>query len=130
MYIGRFLASKYVFAKYCPKIPMQNNCKPPIAVIIQTRDGHPETGSPKISVRTTIRQIIMNEKKQKHTPLKDAMAKGLVENAIIPSKEYMKSFQERPFCFPCHTLNIYILYPFCLKTYPAKYSFGKSIVLI
>ena len=36
----------YVFAIYCPIIPIQNNCTPPTKVIMHANDGQPSTGSP------------------------------------------------------------------------------------
>ena len=44
----------YVFDKYDPMIPVQNNCTPLTKNIIQTKLGHPSTGSPNISVLTII----------------------------------------------------------------------------
>ena len=41
----------------------------------------------------------------------------------------LKKLPEVPFCLPCHSLYILILQPFGSVSYPAKYSFGKSVVL-
>ena len=38
--------------------------------------------------------------RKKTTPATDAMVKGTVENAIIPSREYRKSFQNDHFVSP------------------------------
>ena len=50
IYIGLFLDSKYALDKYWPIIPKENNWIPLTIKIIQTRDGQPLVGSPKINV--------------------------------------------------------------------------------
>lgn len=64
---------------------MQNSCIPAIKHIIHTSDGHPETGSPKISFLIIITKIIMNANAQNNNPANEESISGTVENATIPS---------------------------------------------
>ena len=79
---------------------MQNNWRPLTRKIIQTKDGQPDVGSPKIRVLIIIMIIIKNAIKQKRTPKTDDKTNGTVEKAVIPSKEYLKSFQNDHFVSP------------------------------
>ena len=84
----------YAFARYCPRIPVQKNCTPLVIRMMHTREGQPDTGSPKISFRTMINMIIKKAMIQNSTPTKEAIRSGAVENAVIPSREYTRSFQK------------------------------------
>jgi len=66
---------------------MQNSCIPAIKNIMQTKDGYPATGSPNTSVFAIITIIINKDIRQKINPIIEEMASGIVENAIIPSRE-------------------------------------------
>ena len=55
--------------------------------IIHASDGQPETGSPQMHVRTTIRMIIKKDTTQKITPITEASDNGATENPVIPSRE-------------------------------------------
>ena len=66
---------------------MQNIWTPAIRLIIQTREGQPVVGSSQIIVLITINAIKINAIRQNKNPIIDAMAKGAVENATIPSSE-------------------------------------------
>ena len=88
MNIGRRFVSRYVLDRYCPTMPVQNNWMPPTIKIMHTKDGQPDTGSPQISVRTTITTIIKNDIRQNSTPAIEARESGATENPVIPSSEY------------------------------------------
>ena len=85
--MGRFFTSIYVLARYCPRIPVQKNCTPPINNMIHTWDAQPDTGSPKISFLTITKIIMIKASAQNRTPITDAKSSGTVENARIPSTE-------------------------------------------
>ena len=68
-YKGLLFTSVYIFDKYSPKIPKKNNCSPLKNVIIHTRLGHPDTGSPNINVFAIITIININEIKQNNNPM-------------------------------------------------------------
>lgn len=55
--------------------------------------GNPCTFSPKTRVLITIAIIQINETRQLNIPSNEARASGAVENANIPSSEYLNSFQ-------------------------------------
>ena len=65
IYIGLCFTSKYVFDRYCPIIPKENNCTPLTKNIIHTIDGHPDVGSPNTSVFMIITTINKNDIMQK-----------------------------------------------------------------
>ena len=75
-------------------MPVQKNCTPLVIRIIHTSEGQPDTGSPKISLRTIINMIIIKAITQNNTPTNEAIKSGAVENAVIPSREYTNSFQK------------------------------------
>ena len=50
----------YIFARYCPTMPRHISCTPLMREIMHTRDGHPEVGSPKITVLTMVKIIKTN----------------------------------------------------------------------
>ena len=52
---------------------------------IQTKDGHPATGSPKIKVLIIIIIIAIIDNKQNIIPITAAIVNGTVVNARIPS---------------------------------------------
>ena len=99
MYIGLPLVSKYVFARYSPIIPKQNNWMPLTKNNIHTRLGHPEVGSPYMIVLIIIKIIMQNAMKQNIIPVKEIMASGTVEKATIPSIAYVNNFQNDHFVF-------------------------------
>ena len=78
---------------YFPTIPKHNNCIPPIKRIIQTNEGHPEVGSLKINVLTTMRIIAIIEAKHENAPTNEARFKGASEKLTIPSIEYLNRLQ-------------------------------------
>ena len=63
-------------------------------------DGQPDTGSPYNSVFAIITIIKSTAIKQKHIPINAAITSGTVENAVIPSKEYVNNFQKDHFVLP------------------------------
>ena len=67
---------------------------PLVIRIMHTREGQPETGSPKISFLTMINTIIRKAITQNRIPTKEAISSGAVEKAVIPSMEYTSSFQK------------------------------------
>ena len=79
---------------YFPTIPKHNNCIPPIKRIIQTNEGHPEVGSLKINVRTTINTMAIIEAKHENAPTKEARFSGASEKFTIPSIEYLNKLQK------------------------------------
>lgn len=85
-------------------------------VTIQTKLGHPATLSPNKAALTTINITPAKEKKQHNIPKTDAIDNGVVENAAIPSNEYINNFQKLHFVSPA-TLSTFlkgihfVLYP-------------------
>ena len=67
---------------------------PLVIRIMHTREGQPETGSPKINFLTMINTIIRKAITQNRIPTKEAISSGAVEKAVIPSMEYTSSFQK------------------------------------
>ena len=55
--------------------------------IMQTREGYPATGSPNAKVFTMNTTTIIKETRQKRRPISEAMERGTVENATMPSME-------------------------------------------
>ena len=105
--IGRCFVSKYALARYCPRMPMQNNCTPPKNMIMQASDGQPPTGSPQIKVLITITPTMRNDTAQKAKPKNEASESGAVENAMIPCSAYLNSFQNDHFVSPA-TLGTFL----------------------
>lgn len=68
-------------------IPIQRSWMPPSRVMIQTMLGHPDTGSPKMRARRKINSVPNSASRQNINPKKEAMDKGIVENATNPSRE-------------------------------------------
>lgn len=66
-------------------IPIQNNWIPLTKKIIHTKLGHPEVGSPNISVLIMINNISRKAIRQKIIPAIELIARGAVENAMMPS---------------------------------------------
>ena len=60
---------------------------PLVIRIMHTREGQPETGSPKISFLTMINTIIRKAITQNRIPTKEAISSGAVEKAVIPSRK-------------------------------------------
>jgi hypothetical protein len=50
-------------------------------------EAQPLTGSPQIILRTAIKRMEKRAMIKNKTPATDAMARGFVENAIMPSRE-------------------------------------------
>ena len=67
---------------------------------MQAREGHPDTGSPQINVRTMITMIMTKEIRQNKSPSTDASDSGATENPVIPSMEYTNSFLKDHFVSP------------------------------
>ena len=109
---------------YCPIIPIQKSCTPPINVMIHAVDAHPVTGSPKTSFRIIIKITATKDNTVMNIPNQDANANGACEKLIIPSIAYLNSFQK--FCHPVHVL---IRQPACPKSDPAKNPLGKTVIL-
>ena len=86
-------------------IPKKNNCNPPIKIIIQARDGQPDTGSPNINVFIMIIKIKTKEMIQQIRPINADNTNGFVENANIPSRAYLNNFQKLNFEVPA-TLSL------------------------
>lgn len=68
--------------------------------IMQTSDGQPLVGSPKINVLNIIIKINKNDIMQNSKPIKEDITNGKVEKAVIPSKAYLVSFQKDHFVSP------------------------------
>ena len=66
-------------------MPLQKSWIPAIKHIIQAREGHPATLSPKRSALTKIKQTPRKANRQNIMPIMDEIAKGAVENATTPS---------------------------------------------
>jgi hypothetical protein len=75
----------YVFAIYCPRIPVVKSWIPEHRRIIQTVDAQPSTGSPHINFLITIKIISAREARKNKMPNTEAIASGFDEKAIIPS---------------------------------------------
>ena len=61
---------------------------------MHTSDGQPDVGSPNTIVRTIVKIISTNARKQNSSPSTETNASGAVEDASIPSREYRNSFQK------------------------------------
>ena len=61
---------------------------------MQAKLGQPEVGSPKAKVFIIIISINTPEIIQNKKPIIEAIARGAVVNAVIPSKAYFTSFQK------------------------------------
>ena len=81
-------------------IPKQKSCTPPINKMIQIVEGQPATLSPKHSARTNTNSIAITAMIVKIIPLHDAIFKGASEKFVIPSIEYLNSFQKLHFVSP------------------------------
>ena len=57
--------------------------------IIQTNEGHPEVGSLKINVLTTMKIIAIIEAKHENAPTNEARFRGASEKFTMPSIEYL-----------------------------------------
>ena len=68
--------------------------------MIQTVLAQPCTGSPKTRRRTAIKATKAKAMKIARTPNTAEKASGFVENPMMPSIEYRKSFQNDHFVFP------------------------------
>ena len=82
-------------------MPIVNNWIPPTSKIKQTREGQPATeddGS--IKARIIIIKIPINAPIQNNMPNTEAIARGAVVNATIPSIEYLNNFQKLHFVSP------------------------------
>ena len=69
----------------------------------EAREGHPDTGSPQIKVRTMITMIMTKETRQNKSPSTDASDNGATENPVIPSMEYTNSFLKDHFVSPARS---------------------------
>ncbi len=69
-------------------IPEQKRLRPEKNVIMQASEGHPLTGSPKISALINKNISPTKARKQNTIPIIDAHTRGADENATIPSIEY------------------------------------------
>ena len=67
--------------------------RPPMKMIIETKDGQPDTGSPQISARTTTIIKKINEIKHITSPKIEDTYSGVVLYAIKPSSAYLNNFQ-------------------------------------
>lgn len=76
-----------------------------------------DVGSPNANVFIIIANIKIPATTQNKNPTIEAIARGAVENAVIPSKAYLNNFQKDHFVSPSNSFNIFILNPFCIKTY-------------
>ena len=72
---------------------MQKSCNPLSMKITQMRVGKPSTLSPNTRVLITVIIISINDIIQLTIPRSEDIASGAVENAMIPSREYLKSPQ-------------------------------------
>lgn len=88
------MVSRYILAKYSPKMPRANSCKPPISRMMQIRLGQPATGSPNRIARTATKIIPKNAPRQHRSPEMEANTSGAVEKPTIPSIEYLNSDQK------------------------------------
>src|SRR5699024_5737476 len=75
-------------------IPKHNSCRPPTNKNIDTIEGHPLVGSPKIRVRITMTIKAIPAPRQERAPTIDAKFKGASEKLIIPSIEYLNKLQK------------------------------------
>ena len=74
--------------------------------MIHTIEAQPCTGSPYSNFLAMIKIRNANATKSIKIPTNDANAKGFVENPIMPSIEYLNSFQKDHFVVPA-TLSIF-----------------------
>ena len=72
---------------------------------MHTRLGQPEVGSPKIKVLMIIKIIMINDIKQNRKPAIEAIAKGAVVKATIPSMAYKNNFQNYHLVSPATLLT-------------------------
>ena len=81
-------------------MPIHKSCIPPIKNMIQAVLGQPETGSPNARVLIMINTISAAATSENRMPKTEARTRGAVEKAIIPSREYLNSFQKLHFVSP------------------------------
>lgn len=94
------MVSRYILDIYSPIIPRHNSCTPPKKTIIQASDGHPATGSEKSIALMKIKSIATTPTPHRISPNIDAMERGVIEYANIPSIEYLNNFQKDHFVSP------------------------------
>ena len=81
-------------------MPRQNSCTPPMNRIIQIVEGQPATLSPMQRARINTTSNATTAAQVKKIPLHEAIFKGASEKLVIPSKEYLNSFQKLHFVSP------------------------------
>ena len=79
---------------YCPIMPRQKSCSPPMKMITQMMEAHPSTGSSNISLRSTITIRARKETPVMLVPNQEAMVSGACEKLMIPLMAYLNSFQK------------------------------------
>ena len=57
-------------------------------MMMEARDGHPSTGSPKSKARTMMKINAKKATMHRSVPATEAMESGTVENATMPSVSY------------------------------------------
>ena len=108
---------------YCPIIPIQKSCTPPINVMIHAVDAHPVTGSPKTSFRIIIKITATKDNTVMNIPNQDANANGACEKLIIPSIAYLNSFQKFHFVSPATRFT------FSYGSQHVRNPIGKTVIL-
>ena len=90
-------------------------------------DGHPATGSPKQMVLTRINNKNRNAIIHTPTPSMETMARGAVENPMIPSKLYLNNFQKDHFVSPAFLYTFSNSIHFVLNPTHPKIPFEKRL---
>ena len=128
MYIGRFFVSRNILERYCPIIPKQNNCTPATNKMIHIVDGQPITASPKHNARINTNSRAITDTKVKKIPLHEAIFKGASEKLVIPSKEYLNSFQKLHLVCPATRSTFSYSNQYVLKPIQPKIPLEKRLV--
>src|SRR5574344_2445151 len=110
---------------YKPTMPVVKSWIPLTNRIMQTRLAQPCTGSPKTSLRTMIKTMKANESRIPIMPATAEKASGFVENPMIPSIEYKKSFQNDHLVLPATRSTFSYSNHFVLKPTQGKIPFVK-----
>ena len=66
-------------------------------------------GSPNNAFLTMVKMISPKENRQNSTPIKAAKARGAVEKEVIPSREYINSFQKDHLVMICIVNYLFML---------------------
>ena len=113
---------------YCPMMPRQKSCRPPMKIITQIVEAHPSTGSSKISLRSTI-TIMNQEGNTSHAGSKPGSNGQWSLGEINDSADgIFKQLPEIPLGFTGNTFDVFVGKPEGFETDPSEDSLGETVV--